>query len=197
MKSQMRDLVACALYPTKAYNLPAVCERYGLAPGNPDEAFSSKMQYVMKRLTKLSDETVLGVARNVIKEFPDDNLKAAIEKLDETSHLVSDLTRLHVAEALNPFHLAGKRDLLELLRKHWPEINHTSSQHHFENMLADDIYRHAVNNDDWENAEIIGAGWFPDMLPGQVVCISRRYRPPDPAAIMTNRSTSLRHSIRS
>lgn len=28
MKSQLRDLVASALYPTKTYNLPAVCERY-------------------------------------------------------------------------------------------------------------------------------------------------------------------------
>ena len=155
MKSQLRDLVASALYPTKAYNLPVVCERFGLAPGNSDEAFSSKMQYVMKRLAKLSDENVPGVARNVIKEFPDDDLQAAIEKLDKTCRLVTDLSRQHVAEALNAFHLAGKRDLVELLRKHWPGIDHTSSQHHFGNMLADDISRHAVENDDWENAEIL------------------------------------------
>lgn len=54
MKTQIRHLVACALYPTKAYKLPAVCERYGLEPGESDEAFSSKTQYVMRRLEKLS-----------------------------------------------------------------------------------------------------------------------------------------------
>ena len=155
MSAQLRDLVARALYPTKAYNLPVVCERYGLEPGDGDEAFSSKMQYVMKRLMKLSDEQVFGIAKKVIKEFPDDNLQAAIEQLDASGHLVSDLTRHHIAEALNTFCLAGKRDLLELLRKHWPEIDHTSSQYHFESVLADDIYQHAVNNDDWRNAEIL------------------------------------------
>jgi hypothetical protein len=68
---------------------------------------------------------------------------------------VSDLTRHHIAETLNPFPLAGKRDLFDLLRKHFPEIDHTPSRYHFESTLADDIYRHAVNNDDWENAEIL------------------------------------------
>jgi hypothetical protein len=42
MKSQLRHLVAGALYPTKAYSLPSVCERYGLDSGTSEEAFSSK-----------------------------------------------------------------------------------------------------------------------------------------------------------
>ena len=44
MSAQLRDLVARALYPTKAYGLPAVCERHGLEPVDEDEAFSGKMQ---------------------------------------------------------------------------------------------------------------------------------------------------------
>ena len=54
MKSQLRHLVADTLYPTKAHNLPAVCERYGLEPGTGEEAFSSKTRYVMTRLEKLA-----------------------------------------------------------------------------------------------------------------------------------------------
>lgn len=42
MKSQIRHLVAEALYPTRSYSLPAVCERYGLEPGEPDEAHSKQ-----------------------------------------------------------------------------------------------------------------------------------------------------------
>lgn len=155
MSAQLRDLVSRALYPTKSYNLPSVCERYGLEPGDEDEAFSSKMQYVMRRLMKLSDEQVFGIAKKVVKEFPDDALQAAIEQLDQSGNLVSDLTRHNISEALNGFSLAGKRDLLDLLRKHFPDIDHTSSRYHFESTLADDIHRHAVNNDDWENAEIL------------------------------------------
>lgn len=61
MKSQLRSLVAEALYPNSAYLLPAICERYGMEPGEGQEAMSSKRSYVMRRLEKLSDGAVLGV----------------------------------------------------------------------------------------------------------------------------------------
>jgi hypothetical protein len=161
MKTQIRHLVADALYPTKAYSLPAACERYGLDPGDSQEAFSSKTQYVMRRLEKLSDEKVLGVARSVVQEFPDDKLQAAIKLLDRDGHLVSDLTRHHLAEALDEFSLPGKRDLLEMLRQHWPSIDHTPSSYDiFEGSSADDIHRHAVRNDDWPNSEILERAGF-------------------------------------
>jgi len=57
---------ADALYPTKAYDLPAVCERYGLEPGEDDEAFSSKRQYVRRRLQKLSDQQVFDIAQRIV-----------------------------------------------------------------------------------------------------------------------------------
>jgi hypothetical protein len=155
MKTQLRHLVAGALYPTKAYNLPAVCERYGMESGSSEEAFSSKNRYVMSRLEKLSDEKVFGIARAVVKDHPDDQLQAAIELLDKDGHLVSDITRHHIAEALDKFSLAGKRDLLELLRKHWPGIdNETSASGVFDSLIAD-IERHVLRNDDWSNAELL------------------------------------------
>jgi hypothetical protein len=135
--------------------LPAVCERYGLDSGEPDEAFSSKTRYVMRRLEKLSDEKVLAIATSVVRDFPDDKLQAAIEAVQKDGHLVTDLTRHHLAEALNEFALGGKRDLLELLRKHWPAIDKTASYSGPLDTLADDIYRHAVHNDDWGNTEIL------------------------------------------
>lgn len=119
VKSQLRHLVAGALYSTKSYNLLSVCERYGLDPGTPDEAFSSKTRYVMQRLEKLSDAKVLGIAKQVVVDLPDDKLQAAVEQLEKDGHLISDLTRQHLAEALNPWPLAGKRDLSEMLRKYW------------------------------------------------------------------------------
>lgn len=155
MKTQLRRLVADALYPTKAYSLPAVCERYGLDTGTSEEAFSSKNRYVMSRLEKLSDEKVLAVARNVVKDFPeDDRLRAAVELLDKEGHVLSDITRHHIAEALDEFSLGGKRDLLELLRKHWPIDATPSVYAPFEN-LADDIERHVLRNDDWSNSELL------------------------------------------
>ena len=161
MNPQLWHLVADALCPTKAYSLPAVCERYGLDPGESEEAFSSKRQYVLRRLEKLSDEKVLALAKDVVRDFPDDELQAAIELLEKDGRLVSNLTRRHLAEALDEFSLAGKLELLELLRKHWPSIDQISSYRDPFETLADDIYRHAVRNDDWASSEILeGTGFL-------------------------------------
>ena len=160
MRSQLRHLVAEALYPTKSYSLPSVCERYGLEPGSQDEAFSSKTRYVMRRLEKLSDERVFAVAKSVLQDFPDDKLQAAVEQLDKEGRLLSDITRLHLAEALNEFALAGKHDLIEMLRKHWPQIDKAGSVHDFAGSLVDDLYQHAVRNDDWDNVEILRRAGF-------------------------------------
>jgi AbiJ N-terminal domain 3 len=191
MKSQIRHLVADALYPTKAYNLPSVCERYGLEPGTGDEAFSSKTRYIVKRLEKLSDDKVFSIAKQVIADFPDDKLQTAIEQLEKDGHLVSDITRQHLAAALNAWPLAGKRDLLETLRSYWPIEQITSRYHPFAS-LADDIDRHVLRNDDWSNAEILEqAGFLKCSQAGLTGFLDQRHREviasvrPDPAATGT------------
>jgi hypothetical protein len=155
MKPPIRSLVADALYPTKSYNLPSVCERYGLEPGDKEEAFASKTKYVMRRLEKLTDKAVFDIAKNVIEDFPHDQLQAAIELLDRQCHRITDLSRHHLAEALDEFSLSGKRDLLEMLRNHWPSIDKTGSYRVFDETLADDIHQHAVRINDWANREIL------------------------------------------
>lgn len=152
MKSQLRDLVAGALYPIKAHTLPAVCERLGLEPGTEPEAMSSKTRYVMTRLNKLSDEKVFALAKLVVKEYPDDPLQAAIEALQKDGAIVSDITRQHIAEALNDVSLAGSRPLLDLIQEHFPEIRRIKSYRSLDESLADDLHRHMVlNEDDWSN----------------------------------------------
>lgn len=155
MKSQLRSLVADALYPVKAHTLPAVCERFGLDPGSDREAFESKTKYVMRRLEKLSDEAVLAVAQQVAEAYPEDALRAAIEQLVDSGQLVSDITRVNVSESLNGCDLAGRRDLLELLRKHFPDIDRAPSYRTSDETVADDIWQHAVRNPDWSNAEVL------------------------------------------
>ena len=104
MNTQLHDLVARALYLTKAHSLPAVCERFGLEPGEENEAFSSKMQYVMRRLERLSDENVFMVAKSVVQDFPDDKLQAAIEIIEKEGRLVSDITRHILPKRWTSFH---------------------------------------------------------------------------------------------
>ncbi|AXQ31765.1 hypothetical protein D0B54_15955 [Solimonas sp. K1W22B-7] len=94
----------------------------------------------MRRLQKISDEKVFRIAQEVVKDFPNDALQAAIESLGKNGRLVSDITRHKLAETLNKFSLAGKRDLLELLGKHWPDVRSKASARSFEGTLEDDIW---------------------------------------------------------
>jgi hypothetical protein len=109
------------------------------------------MKYVMRRLEKLSDARVLEIARQVAGDFPDDALQAAIERLTAGDRLITELTRHHLAEALNPFALGGGRGLVELLRKHWPSIDDGDAF----GSLAMDIEQHAVTFSDWNNAQVL------------------------------------------
>jgi len=153
MITQLRPLIADALYPIKAHTLPAVCERFGLEPGTEREAFDSKTKYAMRRLEKLSDEKVLAVARAVVEAYPDDKLRAAIEQLDKIGRLVSDITRVNLAEALNEFDLGGRRGLLELFRKHFPDIDSKPSYRNSMLLLSHDLDQHMIMNYDWTNSE--------------------------------------------
>ena len=155
MKSQIRHLVADALYPVKAHTLPSVCERYGLEPGDNDEAFRSKTQYVMRRVEKLSDEKVLKLAQEIIIDYPDDKLISAVEQLARDNILISDLTRRKISEILNSYDLGGKPGLLNLLRSHWPEIDESVSRYDPFDSLSSDIERHMILNDDWLNSELL------------------------------------------
>ena len=109
----------------------------------------------MKRLEKLSDQRVLEIAKEVLSEHEDDALQTAVEQLTKGGQLVTDLTRDRIADALIPFNLAGKRDLMELLRKHWPSVDQEHSTDNFDGVLADDIFQHRVRNEDWTNAELL------------------------------------------
>ena len=169
MTIQIRDLVASALYPTSANVLPAVCERLGMAPGDRNEAMASKRSYVMSRLEKLSEEKVFLIAKRIVEENPDEKLKEAVERIEREGHLITGLTRTHIARALNPYDLAGSEDLFDLLRQHWPTIDRTESIYNGGGTLADDIARHAVGNPDWGNAELLRVIGFPDCSQSELL----------------------------
>ena len=78
--SGLRQAIAEALYPTSANLLADVCEGFGMTPGTREEAFSSKRQYVMKRLIPLPPGKVLDLARRILTEYPYDDLERSIQR---------------------------------------------------------------------------------------------------------------------
>src|ERR1700730_9950282 len=112
--TDFRKLIETALYPTKAYNLPAVCERLCLAPGDQDEAYSSKTQYVRSRLERLGAEEIVTLARKILKDFATFDLEEAIAILDEErSSKLSEKPRQKVRHALVTVELSGSLPLLD------------------------------------------------------------------------------------
>ena len=67
----LRHQVATAIGAAKAYEVPALCRRYGLADGDDQEAFASKFRYVHTRLLAVTGEAVVLIARQVAQEEGD------------------------------------------------------------------------------------------------------------------------------
>ncbi|MCW0047308.1 hypothetical protein ABIB58_003097 [Brevundimonas sp. UYEF29] len=62
----------------KAYELPPLGQRLGLAPGTDSEAMSSKRLYVTKRLQSLQDHEVRRIAGELARDVQNDELDALL-----------------------------------------------------------------------------------------------------------------------
>ena len=51
--------------------------------------------------------------------------------------------------------LAGKRNLLEMLQTHFSAVGQITSFSQIGRTIANDIDRHAIRNDDWNNSQIL------------------------------------------
>lgn len=67
----LRTSLVGAISDFKAYDVPGICSRIGLADGTDDEAYSSKNKYVSKRLASLPWNEVLGATRKLLLSIDD------------------------------------------------------------------------------------------------------------------------------
>jgi hypothetical protein len=79
----LRQAINDTLYPIKAYELAATCERLGLAPEDPDglHPFSSKTMYIRERLLALDMPALVALARRVVEEFGDKALEDVLGRV--------------------------------------------------------------------------------------------------------------------
>lgn len=154
-RPELIELIAATLHSVKAYDLPAECERLGLATGTGSEAHSSKRVYVRSRLQGLNNDQLLQLARQVEQDHVSFSLSEFLRLLDESNdgQTVTELTRRSILKALNDVDLFGELPLVEQLSKLWPlsEMRGTG----FEANLEESVIRHCSNNEDWTNAELL------------------------------------------
>jgi hypothetical protein len=149
---KLRDLVASAIAGEKAYDVPAVCQRYGLASGTDEEAFRSKFRYVSSRLQRLSTKHVLEIAQRIQNDMPTFELGELLLLITEQDGpRITELTRRRVVEALQGIPLAGKLPELEFFEKVWPLEKMPSSLGLMAHSMRDMLIRHRVRNEDLDN----------------------------------------------
>lgn len=154
-RPELIELIADTLHSVKAYDLPAECERLGLAAGTGSEAHSSKRVYVRSRLQGLNNDQLLQLARQVEQDHVSFSLSEFLRLLEESSdgQTVTELTRRSILKALNGVDLFGELPLVEQLSKLWPLSEMRGAG--FEANLEESVIRHCSNNEDWTNAELL------------------------------------------
>ncbi|WP_330085266.1 abortive infection family protein [Methylocystis iwaonis] len=154
---KLRHLIASVISDQKAYNVPRVCVRYGLASGTNEEAFQSKFKYVIQRVESLSADEVLRVARALQADEGNTELDEALAKIDEKNGpLITPLTRRRIVAELDHVPLSGDLPEIDFLKKLWPIDAMRSPNPTFdEPQMEDFLFRHRVRNDDLSNKEVL------------------------------------------
>ena len=78
--AELREAIADALYPIKAYQLPRVCERSGLAAGGADEAMASKRWYVLRRIEEWETPRLVVLATRVLEDHTSPLLQQLVSR---------------------------------------------------------------------------------------------------------------------
>ncbi len=152
---QLCEAIADTLSIEKSYNLPQICESFGLEPGGDDEAFRSKRGYVLRRLSGKHQDFVLEVAHKVLKQYESVELRKVLGSFTSNTHQITLITRQNVLDELilmerqNGQPISGKLSLVDFLRRIWPLDEMPSTDFRFPT-ASDDISQHMVWNNDWD-----------------------------------------------
>lgn len=118
---QLRTALANKISDTKAYDVPALCERLGLRAGTGEEAFSSKFRYASARLKELRADRVVDAARLLLHETDSFEIAELLARLDEYDRThVSELTRRRILGLFQGHPLATEVDHMEFIKRLWP-----------------------------------------------------------------------------
>jgi hypothetical protein len=166
----LRHLIASAISDAKAYEVPSLCGRLGLADGETDEAFGSKYRYAQKRLAAVAGADLVGVARKLLEEVDHHRLSEAVAKYEEVGGPeISGLTRKRIMAVFDDRPLASEMSDVELLRKLWPlsEMRRADDDSDTRT-LEEAIFQHTVRNYDWDNRDLLRAVGFETLSKAQL-----------------------------
>lgn len=153
---ELRDQIINVISNYKAYDVPVVAKRVGLADGDGQEAFSSKARYVKDRLEGLPAADVLKVAKAFVQDDEDFALLETVRKIDEIAGpQVTSLTRRRLLTVFENRSLASEISDLELVRTLWPIESMTTAKLGGRMPLEEYLIQHTVRNDDMSGRDVL------------------------------------------
>jgi len=200
MIRDLRSVIAGAISDWKAYDVPAVCRRVGLADGEEQEAYSSKYKYALKRIQELPAEEVVVVGHRLAAETEDFRLQELLAKIDEIGEpIVTGLTRQRIIGAFQGRALSTEIEEIDLIRAVWPIASMTPPEGSFKANLEDHILQHAMWNSDMTQRGLLEALGLLNCSRSQLFKFLARVTEPDaqtPAAqasLVTSINQHLAH----
>ncbi len=156
--ADLRQSLASAIADEKSYNVPALCVRLGLAPGEVEDAHRSKFRYALQRLIGEPAAIVLTAAHDFLSERKDYALGELVAKIDELAgSQVTALTRRRLNSLFDGAPLSTELDHLELLRKVWPLAAMPAGTDYGSGSMEDWLFQHTGRNDDLSNRDVLEA----------------------------------------
>ncbi len=153
---ELRDQIINVISNYKAYDVPALAKRVGLAEGDGQEAFSSKARYVKVRLDGLPAADVLKVAKALIQEDENFWLLEAVRKAEESGGpQITGLTRRRLLSVFESRSLASEISDLELVSSLWPIQAMTTEKLGGRMPLEEYLIQHTVRNDDLSGRDVL------------------------------------------
>ena len=154
---ELRHCLASVISGFKAYDVEKVCERIGLRTVNGQDPFNSKYKYAMSCILAESIESIANAARQLLVDDDNFELSEAVNKHDELYiEKITEITRRRIFSVFDNRMLCTEIEVIDLLRRIWPVDSMPSCyKPNTERSLADDIWQHSVNNDDWSNRQLL------------------------------------------
>lgn len=157
----LRAAIAQAVWAhAKSYEVPAITQRWGLAPGTEGEANHSKKNYVKSRIRDWDAAALLNLGQTVLQEYGDEALADLVDEITTPAEArITELTRRDVLKALNELKedLFGDTGLFPGLRIICKErLGEEGDEDAFGfATLTGKIRRHVLNNDDWSYEDLL------------------------------------------
>lgn len=109
-KSKFIAAIMSCLYDIKAYNLPSTCVNYGLEAGEESEAYSSKNNYIRRRIENKELDELIVLSRKILQDYFCLELENLILLEEEVSlnKKIKNLTLLDLFDYFNQVKLYGR-----------------------------------------------------------------------------------------